>query len=340
VTSRRAVLAGALALAGVGCRGCAVAPAALRRGVAWLAAQQSPRGHFPSQTYGFFAGGASLTPLVTLALVETGLAPEAVERARRWMAREVEGTGALGRGTPDYPTYAASLMARAMGAHAWDPSETLGFLRSQQYRPSEGWPADHPAVGGFGFGTPLPAPPRAGHVDLSMTRRAIEALVALGVGRSDPSRALARRFVERCRAPGGGLIYSPSEPALNKGVDGAGYGSATCDGVLALAALGAGPDELAPHLAWLAAHHRADRTPGVADAGFAEAMRGYYQCAAAEVFARFGGPAGWAAGLRADLAARQRDDGSWRNPQPHQKEDDPLVATAFAVRCLARCGSG
>ncbi|MEM6930188.1 MAG: hypothetical protein AAF602_24830 [Myxococcota bacterium] len=311
----------------------------MQRGVAWLVAQQSPQGHFPSRTYGFFAGGASLTPLITLALVESGRAPEAVRRARGWMARAVDGGQALGQGGADYPTYTAALMGRAMGNHPWDPSGTVAFLRAQQYRPDDGWPDDHPAVGGFGFGTPLPAPPEAGHVDLSMTRRAIEALVALGVSPTDPTLTLARAFVERCRAPGGGLIYSPVTPELNKGHDGAGYGSATCDGVLALAAMGVERGELEPDLAWLAGHHRVDRNPGVAPdkASFAEAMRGYYQCAAAQVFDRFGGPDGWAAGLSADLHARQRDDGAWQNEWPHQKEDDPLVATAFAVRCLAIC---
>ena len=338
---RRTLLSGTLgALVVSGCRGCPdPSPTPLQRGVAWLVARQSPIGHFPSQTYGFFSGGASLTPLVTLALVESGLASEAVRRARQWMAEAVEDGGALGQGTADYPTYAAALMGRAMGEYAWDSSATLTFLRSQQYRPDDGWPDDHPAVGGFGFGTPLPQPSNAGHVDLSMTRRVIEALVALGVEPTDPALTLARRFVQRCQAPGGGRIYTPVALELNKGSDGAGYGSATCDGVLALAALGDDRERLEADLNWLAQHHRPDRNPGVAAdrAAFAQAMRGYYQSASAQVFSRFGGPEGWADGLRAVLHASQRDDGSWCNDLPHQKEDDPLVATAFAVRCLARC---
>ncbi|MEN0063293.1 MAG: hypothetical protein AAGA48_14165 [Myxococcota bacterium] len=312
-------------------------PNALARGVAWLVDQQSPQGHFPSQTYGFFAEGASLTPLVTLALVESGQASAAVGRARRWMAQRA----GLGQGSVDYPTYAAALMGRAMADHPWDPEPLVAFLRAQQVRPDAGWSVDHPAVGGFGFGNAPPRPPNVGHVDLSMTRRAIEALVALGVAAPDPTLQWARTFVERCRAEGGGMVYTPVSPDLNKGRNGAGYGSATCDGVLALAALGVEPAEFESDLTWLRRHHTPDRNPGVAEdrEPFARAMRGYYQCAASQVFARFGGPKGWSAALAHDLRRRQRDDGSWQNELPHQKEDDPLVATAFAVRTLVRCSN-
>jgi hypothetical protein len=35
------------------------------------------------------------------------------------------------------------------------------------------------------------------------------------------------------------------------------------------------------------------------------------------------------------LKRTQRHDGSWANPENLVKEDDPLIATAFAVRALA-----
>jgi hypothetical protein len=34
----------------------------------------------------------------------------------------------------------------------------------------------------------------------------------------------------------------------------------------------------------------------------------------------------------------QREDGSWANPEKLVKEDDPLIATAFAVRALTAAG--
>ncbi|MGI8785509.1 MAG: hypothetical protein ACR2L2_17905 [Acidobacteriota bacterium] len=62
----------------------------------------------------------------------------------------------------------------------------------------------------------------------------------------------------------------------------------------------------------------------------------------------------WASGLRfyyADVISRampglpvvlppQGNDGSFRNPNDLVKEDDPLIATAFAVQVLAKVTAG
>jgi hypothetical protein len=40
--------------------------------------------------------------------------------------------------------------------------------------------------------------------------------------------------------------------------------------------------------------------------------------------------------LFSTLAKRQRADGSWSGSQPDSCEDDPLVATSFALRALAQ----
>ena len=58
-------------------------------------------------------------------------------------------------------------------------------------------------------------------------------------------------------------------------------------------------------------------------------LRFYYAAASWEVFGRR------SEGLAASLAATQRGDGSWQNSENLVKEDDPLIATAFAVMALA-----
>ena len=68
---------------------------------------------------------------------------------------------------------------------------------------------------------------------------------------------------------------------------------------------------------------------------FSEAMRGYYRAGAAECFMLTGGPAGWRGELCDAIEAEQRPDGSWKNDNPLQKEDDPIIATGFAIRALA-----
>ena len=320
--SRRVFLAGTAALAACSARD--PAAEAIRRGAAFLWSQRD--GIFKSKTYGLMGTGASLTPFVALALPDD---PRLVD-VLAGLDPLLDADGALGLSGPaaDYPVYATSLAIsawRRVKPPGWETrvQKASAWLSAQQFR--EGWEG-HPAHGGFPMGSKLrPTPPNPGHVDLSMTRRAIEALA------DDPAvRGPARAFVERCRAAGGGFVYSPVETALNKGP--AGYGSASCDGALALLALGETPD-----IAYLRAIHRVDENPGLRGGpmeGFAPAMKGYYRAASAEVFARLGGPDGWRPALVDAVLAEQRDDGSWANPSDLQKEDDPLLATSFALMAL------
>jgi hypothetical protein len=43
----------------------------------------------------------------------------------------------------------------------------------------------------------------------------------------------------------------------------------------------------------------------------------------------------WAEALAEELLKRQRADGAWVNPAVLVREDDPLVATPFAMAALA-----
>ena len=58
----------------------------------------------------------------------------------------------------------------------------------------------------------------------------------------------------------------------------------------------------------------------------------YYASASAEAFRAAGLTAGTQVADR--LRETQRADGSWVNSENLVKEDDPLIATAFAVRAL------
>jgi hypothetical protein len=177
-----------------------------------------------------------------------------------------------------------------------------------------------------------------------MTRRVITGLRSVGVPSDDPALVEARDFVKRCQTGDGSFVYSPVELALNKGLRDAegkprGYGSATTDGLLCMAALELTKSgSFQQGLAWLQGHHRVDRNPGL-DGGpmepFAEAMRGYYRAGAAHCFARFGGPQDWARSLAETIVTEQEADGSFRGKSGLQKEDDPIVGTAFAVQALA-----
>lgn len=235
----------------------------------------------------------------------------------------------------DWPTYATSLHVLAetrWQVPGWQQAAAAGaaFVRRQQRIGSPWGDAD----GGFAFGgAHTPEPPVAGHVDLSVTRFAVTALVAQGAQPGDDALAAAARFARRCAA-GDGFVYATDPAFAKSGARDRPYGSATADGALVLAAAG---EPIDAALAWLSAHATTDHNPGVSWPQYDRAMVGYWRCAAAEVFARFGGPAGWRERFIAAVDAERHPDGTWHNAAPHQKEDEPVVATALALRTLQTC---
>jgi hypothetical protein len=258
-----------------------------------------------------------------------------------------------------YPLFTASYAAQVFAkcgdlrrAGRW--TDVLARLRTST---ALGWPATDPMCGAWGD---APAPPR--YVapvpdmlapNLSATTLAVEALAA--VGRGEQAKT-ARPFIERCQNFGphgdGGFFFAIDDPIRSKagraGRDATGrerfhsYGSATCDGFLALRACDPSLDHprLRAATRWLEAH-----ATGFAHAGSWIASREsartslafYHAQALARVLAHFS--ARWADARRealgAQLLARQQADGSWQGTAPDSCEDEPLLATAFALRALA-----
>jgi hypothetical protein len=198
--------------------------------------------------------------------------------------------------------------------------------------------------------------------NLSATVLGLQALVA--TGRQSRCTA-AMPFIERCQnySPwaidpfdDGGFFFAIDDPIRNKagiaGVDSQGrsrfhsYGSATCDGLIALHACRL-PDDHPRVLAvtsWMKKNVR-----GIEHAGAwsksrhaaRESLIFYYVQALAEALTvvQTAAPA-WSAEkgeiLAAKLTEHQGSNGSWRGQYPDSCEDDPILATAFAARALAR----
>ena len=167
----------------------------------------------------------------------------------------------------------------------------------------------------------------------------------VGVEAGDPLVRRALVFLERCRNTDGGFLFSPAIEGIHKArTEGTllSYGSTTADGILALLALGADPQDerLAAAAAWLVEHDRLDRVPGFPvdqrgtwDVG----LRFYYLAAASRALAGMGLELPGSARreeLIARLESEQRSDGSWRNANRLVKEDDPLIATSLALQAL------
>jgi hypothetical protein len=332
----------------------------LTRAAQYLWAQQATDGGFHSATYGLLRSGESLTPFVLGALLrvpdDTVPVPAgALDRAIAFIRRHTSVDGAVGviGDDADYPNYATALAVDALvvaqrrlpavahgakpGSLTADIAPMVAHLRAQQFSEANGWTAEHTAYGGWGMGGAIRRPPNAGHVDLSMTRFVLEALRASGIDGSDPAMTRARVFLERSQNHDGGFFFSPVIPELNKAGQSAegfvSYGTATADGVLALKASGVpdSDDRIARAIAWLDRHHQPDRVPGFGEAESPQAswgagLRFYYAAAIARVRPQ----------QRVRLP-EPADDGSFRNANGRVKEDDPLIATTFAIHCLIGC---
>ena len=247
-------------------------------------------------------------------------------------------------GDADYPNYATALAVDAMvtaqrRSRTADIAPMVARLRAEQFGEANGWTPEHTAYGGWGMGGTVRRPPDAGHVDLSMTRFVLEALRASGVPGSDPVMTRARMFLRRSQNHDGGFCFSPVMPALNKAGQSAdgfvSYGTTTADGVLALRASGLSDsdDRIASAIEWLDRNHQPDRVPGFDERespqqSWSTGLRFYYAAAISRVRPH-----------QPVLLPEQADDGSFRNANGRVKEDDPLIATAFAIHVLTRAGS-
>ena len=331
--------------------GCAIhadrAPeSAVQRGCQYLWSQQGDDGGWHSRTYGLLKSGQSLTPFVLNELLQACPAPAgAVDRALAFIKRNTNSEGALGKTDPllyDYPNYATALAVQAIrraGRTDWRQTVApmAAFLLSQQLSEAHGWKLADAGYGAWGMGGEPRVAPNAGHIDMSMTRYVLEALAAAEVLRSDPAWARARLFVERCQNPDGGFFFSTVVVDANKAGEGPGaryrsYGTATADGILAQIALGVSPDKAR---LWLEAHDRSDGAPGFVGEAYRRwtfGLRFYYAAAATEALGKASPQ------LIASLESAQRPDGSWRNPETLVKEDDPLIATTFALRACQTKG--
>lgn len=334
---------------------------ALGRGARFLIAAQRADGAIPSRTYAALKDGWSLTPLAVLALrmAPPDAATQAAYRRGVDYVATIAGPGGAIREAPEvsYPLYAYAIGALVLGApdnrrHRAVHARLLEALRTLQLSERTGWRPSDPSFGGWGY---APRPPLRTSdsladsnlaANLSATLLAAGALVLGGAQLDDPELTAARSFVERCQNAGtdGGFFFSPALADSNKAgalEDGRyrSYGSMTADGLRALLRLGRPPSDprVAAAAAWLARHFDATRNPGdfppVAEVRRESSY--YYWAWSAAHATRHLANTRWAEALATELLRLQGPEGSWRNPASEMREDDPIIATSFALAALA-----
>jgi hypothetical protein len=362
------------------------ADSTLYRACHYLWQQQSEDGAWHSQTHALMRGGESMTPFVAWALFNV---PDSIydpgqekkAKALDYLRQHINAEGIMGLGDPDimeYPNYSTAYTLRVLrkfGTPSDQPMLTkmTSYLLAQQFTEHRGILPDHLAFGSWGFGEKLHKDSITGHVDLSVTRRVLEALPPSSNDETGGPAFSAQRFLsllqkrpEETRlqpnhagAVGlqplydGGFYYSPVATNGNKAKQEPAdsthaayyrsYATATCDGILALLASGFTADEppVKDALNWLERHPELDRPGGIPVDDPDEwhlVMKYYHLCVRSEALGAVDAPGTWRKDIPAIWVSEQLPDGSFSNPLgARNKEDDPMLATAFAVISLRIC---
>ena len=346
----------------------------------YLWSKQSDDGGWHSETHGILKSGQAWTPFILHALTRVPdsifTAPEGgIKRGLDFISANVNTDGVIGLNDPDiieYPNYATSYALRLLVEQGIEADSTLirrmtDYLLAEQFTEKRGVAPDSLFYGGWGFGEINMDPGEVGHVDLSHTRRILQALRALPLSsdhdscfaRSRPFLHLLQKLPDEkreqptmdpagvlCSRYDGGFYSSPIVWFSNKGrledscATFASYATATCDGVLALLAAGYGVKDkpVRDGLDWLLRHPSLEGPEGIPqdDPNRWDRVMFYYHLAVrSELYSQTGWPEGFRRKMWDLLNARQREDGSFANPEGAlNKEDDPLLATALAIIAL------
>ncbi len=357
----------------------------LQKSIAWLWKQQSPDGAWHSQTHAVLKDGKALTPYILFHLLQIPedkfIRPEdGVQRGVEFIQREIRSSMTMGEDSLpmlNYPNYSAAYALKVLCFLQQDTALQnilVGHLLREQFIEHRGITPDNLAYGGWGYGEPGLPYGEHGHVDVSHTRRIIEALTmkaeaeakaketptvsrshALtfsrfylqGVQRTPEDPRLYEGCLSRKNLPyDGGFISSTVTLATNKcepvfiagvGYHYPSYATATCDGFLAMHALGMTDTKAyADAKNWLEKNRDMSTIEGLSKDDpeqWHEVMHYYHWAVRAEAMIAAGITGPWSKGLERLLIKEQQPDGYYINPIGGvNKEDDPLMATIFAVQ--------
>jgi len=338
--------------------------AAIERGLAWLLKQQADDGGWHSTAYGQLKGGAAVTSLVLDVLSQFPVATikkheAAIDRGYRFLQTGIEKrkTIAAPDGSLDFPTYASALVLTASARFAAKvefASQITQLLRdyllAAQLLEARGFAADHPSYGGWDFLGEKDARGITTGTNVSVVAHVLEALVSDKSAAADKARAAAKAWLARCQQPDGGFAFTPEPMSLNNKAEFSdearakprSYGTATVEGVRSLLALGmtAENDAVKRAVTWLSKRSELEVVPGFealpAETDWRRGLRFYYYYGLAAIL-RYLPQADRLSrrqGIERILLKEQREGGSWQNESDRMRENDPLIATSFALSAL------
>jgi squalene-hopene/tetraprenyl-beta-curcumene cyclase len=303
-------------------------------------------------------GGPGITALVVAGLLKNGVSMDdpVVAKSLDYLEKNVQKDGGIyNKKLANYTTSVALLAlteANTKGKYDAVIKNAAKFLKTLQFDESLVEDKDV-KFGGAGYD-------KNERPDLSNTQYFVEALLAAGVPKTDKSIQNALKFISRCQnLPGetndqpwakktsaddkGGLVYNPIPSEKSTTPEG-GLRSA---GVMTYAGLKsflyAGVDKkdkrVEAAVDWIRRHYSVDENPGQGTSGlyyyyhtFGKAMTALGEDSFAD---KDGKKHDWRRDLFEALKKRQKADGNWANENPGFLENNPDLATAYALLALS-----
>lgn len=341
-----------------------------QRGCEYLLSQQGTDGLWHSPNYGNLKSGAAITAFVVYALSDASTNdPTAICRAIDALAPEIRKNGYVTNSDgPDYTNYGSAMLLKTINRKQMETYNDLAvilenYLLDAQLDSEEGYSKDNIDFGGWDLtGYMTGARPTTG-TNISVTTEVLEALATVKNPKSESQEPPPRRrdafqkakvWLNRTQNQDGGFHFHPqSNHAGNKAgwtdvKDRSGplsYGTATADGLRLLTALGetADSESVAETVQWFSDQPELNHVPGFSDpntpGSWANGLRFYYYQSLSRSLHLFPKSVSQkiANQIISHLERDQHANGSWTNENARMREDDPLIATSFAIIALHHC---
>lgn len=311
------------------------------------------------------ANGPGITGLVVAGILRNGRSPDdpAVAKSLKYLESFIHPDGGIYAKESFHKNYETCICVLAFtegnkdGRYAKALKGADAYIKGIQWNETEGKAKDDVFYGGAGYG-------RSARPDLSNTSFMIDALKATGNDENSEAIKQALIFVSRCqnletehnttpfaaKNPDGGFYYTPAGTAGNSqaGIDEKtgglrSYASMTYAGLKSMIYAGVKPNDprVKAALTWLQKHYDLKENPGMGQAGLFYYYNTFAKALAATGQDEFVDEKGvkhdWRKELVAELASRQREDGSWVNGEKRWMEGDANIVTAYALLALSYC---
>jgi squalene-hopene/tetraprenyl-beta-curcumene cyclase len=325
------------------------------KGIAFLESTQAKDGSWTAQA------GPGITALIATAILRQGRSPDdpLLAKSLKYLESFVQPDGGIYKTGSRLKNYESCLgivcfkEANKDGRYDKQLKAADKYVKGEQLDEVDGKEKSDFDYGGIGYsGQTRP--------DLSNTQFFLEAVAAGGGGAESQAVQKALVFVSRCqnletehnttpnaaKNPDGGFYYAIEDAGPAGETDNGGlrsYGSMTYAGLKSMIFAGVKKDDprVKAAVKWVQKHYDLKQNPGVGDGG----LYYYYHTLAKaldavgqdEIEDADGKQHNWRKELIAELASRQKENGSWVNENKKWLEGDANMVTGFALLTLSYC---